>query len=74
MPRYSIYSKIDDEENDIDCTYEELIEILTDKNFQQVFKSLNIGYRIGKLPVSDAWRSKLKAIKKANRNSTIEIP
>jgi len=45
-----------------------------DKNIQQVFRPLNYAYRIGGLKVSEAWRSRLKAMKKANPRSTIQIP
>jgi hypothetical protein len=75
MPRYTILDLTTKKETEVEMTYDDLITILAlDKNIQQVFTKMNYAYRIGKLPVSDAWRSKLKAMKKANPNSTIEIP
>ena len=71
---YTILDKNTNEEFDIECSWEEFESILKENsNFEQVFKT-NLAYRIGRLKVSESWREKLRGIKKANRNSTVEIP
>ncbi len=71
---YTILDKNTNEEFDIECSWEEFESILKENsNFEQVFK-MNLAYRIGRLKVSESWREKLRGIKKANRNSTVEIP
>lgn len=71
---YTILDKSTNEEFDIECSWEEFESILKENsNFEQVFK-MNLAYRIGRLKVSESWREKLRGIKKANRNSTVEIP
>jgi hypothetical protein len=75
MPTYTILDKSTKEEYDVTIgSWDEFQEILkSDNNLEQVFR-MNYAYRLEKLKVSDAWRDKLKAMKKANPNSSIEIP
>ena len=71
---YTILDKNTNEEFDVECSWEEFENILKENSdFEQVFK-MNLAYRIGRLKVSESWREKLRGIKKANRNSTVEIP
>ena len=74
MPRYTILFKDTDEESDIECTYEDLLKVLEDKKIQQVFKPIMLAYRIGKLPISEDFRSRLKKIKKNSPGSNMNIP
>jgi hypothetical protein len=72
---YTVLDKNTEKENDVQMSYEEFKDYLKNNpNIQQIFKCMNYAYRIGKLPVSDAWRSKLKAMQKANPGNTIQIP
>jgi hypothetical protein len=71
--RYTLLNKTTNEEAEVDMSYEDLLEVLKDKNIQQVFQ-MHLAYRIGRVVVSEAWRERLKQMKKANRGSTIEIP
>lgn len=71
---YTILDKNTNEEFDVECSWKEFETILKENSdFEQVFK-MNLAYRIGRLKVSESWREKLRGIKKANRNSTVEIP
>jgi hypothetical protein len=76
MPNnYTLLDKTTNEEYDVTMSYDDFVALLEfDKNIQQVFRPLNYAYRIGGLKVSEAWRSRLKAMKKANPRSTIQIP
>jgi len=74
MPRYTVEDINTEDEIELEMSLEELEQLLqANPNLRQVFK-LNLCYRIGRLPVSEDWRAKLKAMKKANPRSTIEIP
>jgi len=75
MPNYTLLDKTTNEEYDVTMSYDDFVALLEfDKNIQQVFQPLHYAYRIGGLKVSEAWRSRLRAMKKANPRSTIEIP
>ena len=74
MPNYTALDKTSGEEFDVTMSWDEFQTFLREnENLEQVFK-MNLAYRIGRLPVSETWRSRLRDMKKANPRSTIEIP
>lgn len=74
MPTYTVLDKTTKEEYDVVLSYDEFMKLLEDKNFQQVFTKMNYAYRIGRVKVSESWRSRLKEIQKISPGHNITIP
>jgi len=74
MPRYTLETIDTEEQIEVEMSLEDLETLLkSDDNLRQVFR-INYCYRVGKLPVSEAWRERLKKIKKNSPGSNMDIP
>ena len=75
MPIYKLVNTETDETKEEYCTYEELQEILKDKDWTRILGFPKIVTGVGTLQskVPDGFRDRLKQIKKNTRNNTIKV-